>query len=195
MTGFFFLCLYFIGKSVNRLIIHWIGFDLFHFFDTLGVNGDYSSNILKKEAKVSKWENILTFIRGIQHSRGKGWQYAMNRNNPIRFDSKTGTYLNSSLFRGFPVSSIGSGGFGIATEGGFLDFRINNNWMRPIRKAKGSFWAISYLNQKTVKGYFFFLFLFSTYSKENINSKLEVVLFFAVTISIMIKEMEENMKI
>lgn len=104
---------------------------------------------LSPVAKVSRVENILTFLRGITHCRGKSWQYPHTPSS-IQFDEQRGEYLNSQVFRGFPVGGIGCGGFSLATNGGFLDFKINNNWMRPIRYAKGSFLALSYSSMKNV---------------------------------------------
>lgn len=63
----------------------------------------------------------------------------------VEFYENQSTYRNTSVFRGFPMGSIGTGGFGIDTTGGFVDLRINNNWMNPVKLAKGSFWAISCL--------------------------------------------------
>ncbi len=61
----------------------------------------------------------------------------------VDYDAASCTYRNSAVYGGFPLGSIGTGGFGVGTEGGFVNLRINNNWMRPIPHAKGSFWALS----------------------------------------------------
>ncbi|HXJ32850.1 MAG TPA: GH116 family glycosyl-hydrolase [Candidatus Eisenbacteria bacterium] len=63
---------------------------------------------------------------------------------PLRagFDPSTGTYIDARATRGFPMGGIGAGGFTLATDGGFGEFRWNNNWMCPIRNVRGAFHAL-----------------------------------------------------
>lgn len=61
----------------------------------------------------------------------------------VYWDEVTGAYEDTSVFRGFPLGNIGTGGLGLDTAGGFTELRINNNWMAPVRKVKGWFWAAS----------------------------------------------------
>src|SRR5262245_14018599 len=58
------------------------------------------------------------------------------------FDAVTGTYVDTRVTRGFPLGGIGAGGFTLATDGGFGEFRWNNNWMCPIRGVRGAFHAL-----------------------------------------------------
>jgi uncharacterized protein (DUF608 family) len=58
------------------------------------------------------------------------------------FDPSTGAYVDVAVTRGFPMGGIGAGGFSVATDGGFGEFRWNNNWMCPIRDVKGAFHAL-----------------------------------------------------
>ena len=58
------------------------------------------------------------------------------------FDAATGTYVDVRAARGFPMGGIGAGGFTIGTDGGFGEFRWNNNWMCPIRDVRGAFHAL-----------------------------------------------------
>ncbi|MBI3770783.1 MAG: hypothetical protein HY271_20125 [Deltaproteobacteria bacterium] len=58
------------------------------------------------------------------------------------FDAETGAYVDMRVARGFPLGGIGSGGFGLNTDGSFGEFRLNNNWMCPVRCARGSFFAL-----------------------------------------------------
>lgn len=58
------------------------------------------------------------------------------------FDPSTGTYVDARAARGFPMGGIGSGGFTVATDGGFGEFRWNNNWMCPIPAGRGAFHAL-----------------------------------------------------
>src|SRR5262245_32017999 len=58
------------------------------------------------------------------------------------FDPDTGAYVDARATRGFPMGGIGSGGFSLATDGGFGEFRWNNDWMCPIRDVRGAFHAL-----------------------------------------------------
>jgi uncharacterized protein (DUF608 family) len=58
------------------------------------------------------------------------------------FDPVTGSYVDVAATRGFPMGGIGAGGFTVATDGGFGEFRWNNNWMSPIRDVRGAFHAL-----------------------------------------------------
>lgn len=58
------------------------------------------------------------------------------------FDPETGAYVDMRVARGFPLGGIGSGGFGLNTDGSFGEIRFNNNWMCPVRGARGSFFAL-----------------------------------------------------
>ncbi|MGH7895311.1 MAG: GH116 family glycosyl-hydrolase [Candidatus Binatia bacterium] len=58
------------------------------------------------------------------------------------FDPVTGTYVDVRAARGFPMGGVGTGGFTLSTDGGFGEFRWNNNWMCPIRDAPGAFHAL-----------------------------------------------------
>jgi uncharacterized protein (DUF608 family) len=58
------------------------------------------------------------------------------------FDPSTGTYVDVAATRGFPMGGIGAGGFTLGTDGGFGEFRWNNNWMCPIRDVRGAFHAL-----------------------------------------------------
>lgn len=60
----------------------------------------------------------------------------------INYDETTGEHVDCSVYRGFPMGGIGSGGFSIGSDGRFKEFRINNNWMNPIRNVKGTFFAV-----------------------------------------------------
>ena len=64
------------------------------------------------------------------------------RNKPNDYCDETNIFRDTSCHRGCPMGGMGTGGFGIGTDGGFLDFRINHNWMNPVAHAKGSFLAI-----------------------------------------------------
>ncbi len=58
------------------------------------------------------------------------------------FDRERGTYVDTRVARGFPMGGIGAGGFSVATDGGFGELRLNNNWMCPIRDVRGAFHAL-----------------------------------------------------
>jgi hypothetical protein len=58
------------------------------------------------------------------------------------FDPRTGAYVDTRVARGFPLGGIGAGGFGFQTDGSFGELRLNNNWMCPIRGARGCFHAV-----------------------------------------------------
>ncbi|MDP7039562.1 MAG: GH116 family glycosyl-hydrolase [Myxococcota bacterium] len=66
---------------------------------------------------------------------------------PVHFSEESQTYINTHVYRGFPMASLGSGGFSVSTSGGFENYRMHNNWMQPLHFAPGSFWAISCTNQ------------------------------------------------
>src|SRR5262245_39325659 len=40
------------------------------------------------------------------------------------------------------MGGIGTGGFSLATDGGFGELRWNNDWMCPIRELRGAFHAL-----------------------------------------------------
>lgn len=63
----------------------------------------------------------------------------------VYWDEVTGAYHDTSVFRGFPLGNIGTGGLGLDTGGGFSELRLNNNWMAPVRQVRGWFWAASCL--------------------------------------------------
>lgn len=58
------------------------------------------------------------------------------------FDPDSGAYVDMRVARGFPLGGMGSGGIAINTDGSFGELRLNNNWMCPIRGARGSFHAL-----------------------------------------------------
>jgi len=60
----------------------------------------------------------------------------------VKWDAEKGEYVDSAASRGFPLGGIGSGGFSLGTDGMFTEFRMNNNWMAPIRKVGGTFFAV-----------------------------------------------------
>jgi non-lysosomal glucosylceramidase len=60
----------------------------------------------------------------------------------VNYEELTGEYVDCSVVRGFPMGGIGSGGFSINTDGHFTEFRLNNNWMNPIRGVRGTFFAL-----------------------------------------------------
>lgn len=62
---------------------------------------------------------------------------------PVQWDEETGIYLNTSVYRGFPLGSIGTGGLNLDTAGGFTETRFQHNWMHPNRQTRGCFWAVS----------------------------------------------------
>lgn len=61
-------------------------------------------------------------------------------------------YVNCRVARGFPMGGMGSGGFSINTDGSFSEFRLNNNWMNPIRKVKGTYFAVKVEEETQVLG-------------------------------------------
>lgn len=61
---------------------------------------------------------------------------------PIQFDAGTGAYVDTRVARGFPMGGMGTGGFSFNTDGSFGEFRLNNNWMCPVREVRGSFHAL-----------------------------------------------------
>ena len=67
---------------------------------------------------------------------------AARRKRKIQYDKDTGEYIDCSVRRGFPLGGMGSGGFNIGSDGRFIEFRINNNWMAPVRGVKGTFFAV-----------------------------------------------------
>lgn len=60
----------------------------------------------------------------------------------IHFDTNTGAYTDCFISRGFPLGGMGAGGFNIGSDGRFMEFRTNNNWMAPIRGVRGTFFAV-----------------------------------------------------
>jgi uncharacterized protein (DUF608 family) len=58
------------------------------------------------------------------------------------FDPATGAYVDTGVARGFPMGGIGAGGFGFDADGSFGELRLNNNWMCPVRGARGCFHAL-----------------------------------------------------
>ncbi|HEV7732843.1 MAG TPA: GH116 family glycosyl-hydrolase [Candidatus Binatia bacterium] len=58
------------------------------------------------------------------------------------FDPVTGAYVDTRVARGFPMGGIGAGGFSVASDGGFGELRLNNNWMSPIHGVRGAFHAL-----------------------------------------------------
>lgn len=60
----------------------------------------------------------------------------------VRWDPAADVFIDASLHRGFPLGGIGTGGFGVGTDGGFVDLRVNHNWMAPLPHLKGSFFAL-----------------------------------------------------
>ena len=60
----------------------------------------------------------------------------------VTFDPTTGAYVDTRATRGFPMGGIGSGGISVATDGGFDELRLNNNWMCPVRGVRGAFHAL-----------------------------------------------------
>jgi non-lysosomal glucosylceramidase len=58
------------------------------------------------------------------------------------FDPATGAYVDTRVARGFPMGGIGAGGFGFDADGSFGELRLNNNWMCPVRGARGCFHAL-----------------------------------------------------
>ncbi len=64
------------------------------------------------------------------------------KKHQINYNEATGEFINCSVFRGFPLGGIGSGGLNIGTDGHFTEFRINNNWMNPVRGVRGTFFAV-----------------------------------------------------
>jgi uncharacterized protein (DUF608 family) len=60
----------------------------------------------------------------------------------INYDPDTGAYTDCCISRGFPLGGLGAGGFNIGSDGRFMEFRINNNWMAPIRGVRGTFLAV-----------------------------------------------------
>jgi uncharacterized protein (DUF608 family) len=81
------------------------------------------------------------------------------------FDRESGAYVDTRVARGFPMGGIGAGGFSVATDGGFGELRMNNNWMCPIQGVRGAFHALwtrgrcvtlqraaSYANMTPVRG-------------------------------------------
>ncbi len=65
----------------------------------------------------------------------------MNKSG-VKWDEKTGEYVESSIDRGFPLGGIGSGGITMGSDGSFIEARCNNNWMNPVRNLRGSFFAV-----------------------------------------------------
>jgi len=64
------------------------------------------------------------------------------KKNIINYNEENGEYSDTAVYRGFPLGGMGTGGFNIGTDGAFTEFRINNNWMNPVRKVRGTFFAI-----------------------------------------------------
>ncbi|MFO8058348.1 MAG: GH116 family glycosyl-hydrolase [bacterium] len=60
----------------------------------------------------------------------------------VRWEEETGEYVDCAVARGFPLGGIGSGGFSIGSDGMFTEFRMNNNWMNPVRNVPGTFFAV-----------------------------------------------------
>jgi uncharacterized protein (DUF608 family) len=60
----------------------------------------------------------------------------------VTFDPTAGAYVDTRATRGFPMGGMGSGGFSVATDGGFGELRLNNNWMCPIQDVRGAFHAL-----------------------------------------------------
>lgn len=58
------------------------------------------------------------------------------------FDPAGSAYVDTAVARGFPMGGIGSGGFGFGTDGRFGELGCNDNWMAPIREARGCFHAL-----------------------------------------------------
>lgn len=69
-------------------------------------------------------------------------RYADPMQRRAGFDEESGAYVDTRVSRGFPMGGIGAGGFSVATDGGFGELRLNNNWMCPIRGARGAFHAL-----------------------------------------------------
>ncbi len=51
------------------------------------------------------------------------------KRTPVKWDEKSNEYIDSAVKRGFPMGGMGSGGFSLGTDGGFVEFRTNNNWI------------------------------------------------------------------
>jgi len=66
----------------------------------------------------------------------------------VDFNPETQTYNNTQVYRGFPLATLGSGGFNVSTTGGFEDYRMHNNWMQPVKFVPGSFWAVHCANKE-----------------------------------------------
>lgn len=64
------------------------------------------------------------------------------KKRPCHYQSDSQAFLNSALHRGCPMGGMGTGGFGVGTDGGFGDFRTNHNWMNPILSPRGHLLAI-----------------------------------------------------
>ncbi len=67
---------------------------------------------------------------------------AREKKTRVKYDEKTGEYVDSAAARGFPMGGIGAGGFSLGTDGMFTEFRMNNNWMNPVRNVPGTFFAL-----------------------------------------------------
>jgi len=64
------------------------------------------------------------------------------KRSQVKWDESTNEYIDSGVKRGFPLGGMGSGGFSLGTDGRFVEFRTNNNWMNPVRGVRGAFFAL-----------------------------------------------------
>jgi uncharacterized protein (DUF608 family) len=63
----------------------------------------------------------------------------------LAYNEQTGGFEGGRTSRGFPMGGIGSGGFRVLTDGGFGEFRTNNNWFRTpgrSRYPRGTFLSL-----------------------------------------------------